>query len=141
MKEIDLDEMIKEWSELEDNYTMWDKVVIFFYRTFGNVIDFFRYDLVQGLKNFWHFKKVIWRHRWWDYSYTDDLVEEAYKIMAENWHKNHYVGGDKDEKELKHIVGLFKKKREIDTFTVDDDEEDIIRKEIYRLIARKRYWD
>ena len=81
--------------------------------------------------------------------------------MAENWDKNHYVGGDKDARELKHIVGLFKEMREMETFTAKGDQEDVIRKEIYkmielhgnvglenntrkelfRLIARKRYWD
>lgn len=140
-KVIDIDEVIKLMEEQEDNYTLWDKIDIAYHRAFGRIHDFFKYELIQGLKNFWYFRKVIWRYRWYDYSFTDDVVERAYQNMAENWHKNHYVGGDKDEKELKVIVAWFEKMNNLSSLTAEGDEEDVIRKEIYRLIARKRYWD
>jgi len=133
------DEIIKE---LENNhYSVFDKIEIFFYRNFGNTYDFFRYNLIQGIKNFWRFKKVIWRHRWYDYSFSDDVVEECYKIMAENWYKSHYIGGDKDELELIHIVELFEKMNNIEPDVYYIDEEGALRENIYKLIGENRYWD
>lgn len=138
---LDIDELIKEMEKMDENRTIWEKIEIWYYQVFGRGWDFFRYDLIQGIKNFWFFRKVVWRYRWYDYSFTDAVVEQAYKGMSENWHKNHYVGGDKDEKELKIIVALFDRMKDTSTLTAEGDEEDKIRKEIYRLIARKRYWD
>lgn len=136
-----IDDSIAELEKKEDNFDIIDKVEIKLHRLFGGIYGFFRYDLIQGLKNFWRFKKVIWRFRWWDYGFSDDLTNEAYKVMAENWHKSHYVGFEKDEKELKIIVELFKRMKETNTFTIDEDEEDKIRKDIYQRIARKRLWN
>ena len=138
---MNIDKMIKELEQEEADFTVLDKIDIWVHRTFGGFIDFFRYDLKAGLQNFWRYKKVIWRHRWYDYSFADDVVAELYKDRVENWHKNHYVNGDKDEVELKIIVELFKRLEDAEYLVVRDDPEDKIRKEIYQRIARKRYWD
>jgi len=138
---MNIDKMIKELEQEEADFTVLDKIDIWVHRTFGGFKDFFRYDLKAGLQNFWRYKRVIWRHRWYDYSFADDVVAELYKDRAENWHKNNYVNGDKDEVELKIIVELFKRLEDAEYLVVQDDPEDKIRKEIYERIARKRYWD
>ena len=126
---------------MKDQLTWYDEVEIFLYRMFRTPWHFFRYDLWIGLKNFWRYKKVIWRHRWWDYAYADDVIHELYKERADNWKHSHHVNGDKEEAELKIIVELFRRMIEVETATQDGDQEDRYRKEIYRRIARKRYWD
>ena len=136
-----VEQMIKEIEKEFNNMPWYEKLEIYFYRAFRGPIHFFRYDLWIGLKNFWRYKAVIWNHRWWDYSYADNVVEELYKERAENWKYSHHVNGDKEEKELKIIVELFERMNETETFTQNEDKEDILRKEIYQRIARKRYWD
>ena len=119
----------------------YDKVEIFLCGLIRVPWNFVRYDFWNGIKNFWRYKAVIWRHRWYDYSLADDVMAEMYKDRLENWKYSYHLHAHEDEKYLKIIVELFKRLKETDTLTVEDDEEDRIRKEIYRLIARKRLWD
>ena len=37
----------------------------------------------KGLMNFWRFRKVIYNWRWWDYSYTFNMLVEMLKDMEE----------------------------------------------------------
>jgi len=134
-------DIFKELELAESELNTLDHIDIWFHRTFGGFIDFFRYDLPQGIKNFWYYRKVIWRHRWYDYGFADDVVRRLYEDRSENWHKSHYVGFEKDALQLDIIVELFKRLEDAEFLTVEDDPEDKIRKEIYRRIARKRYWD
>ena len=39
---------------------------------------------IQSLKNFWTFRKVIWNFRWWDYSFTMDMLKVCLKEMSDN---------------------------------------------------------
>ena len=39
---------------------------------------------IQSLKNFWTFSKVIWNFRWWDYSFTMDMLKVCLKEMSDN---------------------------------------------------------
>jgi len=138
---MNIDKMIKQLAQEESELTVLDHIEIWIYQRFGNFIDFWRYDFIAGLKNFWRYKRVIWRHRWYDNSFADDVVAELYKDRAENWHKSMHLYAEKDEKELKIIVELFKRLEDAEYLVVTDDPEDKIRKEIYERIARKRYWD
>ena len=39
---------------------------------------------IKSLKNFWTFRKVIWNFRWWDYSFTTDVLKVCLKEMSDN---------------------------------------------------------
>jgi hypothetical protein len=39
---------------------------------------------IKSLKNFWTFRKVIWNFRWWDYSFTMDMLKVCLKEMSDN---------------------------------------------------------
>ena len=47
----------------------------------------FRYDLPHFFKNIWLFRKVLWRHRWWDYSFTLEVLKTSLEIMSPNLEK------------------------------------------------------
>ncbi len=50
--------------------------------------DFFKYDLIQGLKNIFFFWKVIWNYRSWDYSYQLRIFARSLEPLADNLEKN-----------------------------------------------------
>ena len=41
-------------------------------------------NFIKSLKNFWTFRKVIWNFKWWDYSFTMDMLKVCLKEMSDN---------------------------------------------------------
>jgi hypothetical protein len=59
--------------------------------------------IIKSLKNFWTFRKVIWNFRWWDYSFTLDVLKVCLKEMADNLETK---GIEVDESRLKKVVKM-----------------------------------
>ena len=55
---------------------------------------------IKSLKNFWTFRKVIWNFRWWDYSFTLDMLKICLKEMSDNFETK---GIEIDECRLKKV--------------------------------------
>ena len=49
----------------------------------------------RGLYNFWKFRKIIFRDRFWDYSFLVEILVFKLKDMEDNWVKNTHYEGDK----------------------------------------------
>ena len=62
------------------------------------------YNIKNGIKNFWTYRKVIWNDRWYDYSYIFKLLEFKLKDAIENWDKAHYVGSDFTKKRMQVLL-------------------------------------
>lgn len=60
----------------------------------------FRYKLPHFFKNIWLFRKVLWRHRWWDYSFTLEALQTSLQIQSENLEK---YGIEVDKSRLKKV--------------------------------------
>ena len=58
------------------------------------------YNIKNGIKNFWTYRKVIWNDRWYDYSYIFKLLEFKLKDTIKNWDKAHYVGSEFTKKRM-----------------------------------------
>lgn len=50
------------------------------------------YNIKNGIKNFWKYRKVIWNDRWYDYQPIFNILEFKLKDTIKNWDKAHYVG-------------------------------------------------
>lgn len=51
------------------------------------VWEFFRYKLPSFFKNIWRFRKELYEHRWYDYSYTLRLLKRSLEITKEGIEK------------------------------------------------------
>jgi hypothetical protein len=58
------------------------------------------YNLKNGIKNFWKYKGVIWKDRWYDYSFIIELLKFKLKDNIKNWDKAHYVGSNFTKKRM-----------------------------------------
>jgi hypothetical protein len=47
-------------------------------------------NIIEGIKNFWRFRKVIWNYRWYDHTYFLDIQSEVLKDMS----NRHLVDGN-----------------------------------------------
>jgi hypothetical protein len=43
----------------------------------------FRYDIPLFVKNIWRFRRELWKHEWWDYRFTLNMLERSLTIMEE----------------------------------------------------------
>ena len=49
----------------------------------------------RGLYNFWKFRKIIFRDRFWDYSFLVEIIVFKLKDMEDHWVTNTQYEGDK----------------------------------------------
>jgi hypothetical protein len=49
------------------------------YRTYS----LFRYRLPGFIKNVWRFRRELWSHRWWDYSFTLRMLKRSLEIQEQ----------------------------------------------------------
>lgn len=99
-----------------------------------------------GIHNFWYYRKLIYRDRWYDHDFLIKFIIVKLKQMEENWHQSHYAG----HKFTKCRMQIIRKS--IENFEEDmdemihkksmeipDDATDKERKEIYREIRKECY--
>jgi hypothetical protein len=81
-------------------------------------------SFVQGIKNFWYFRKVIWNFRWYDYGYLMDLWERSFEYLDDKWSESHYIGFEEDHERIKKIINKFKKIKELEEeCSIEADKE------------------
>ncbi len=79
----------------------------------------------NGVRNFWKWRKIIWRDRWWDYAFLHDLIKFKIHDMQKNWSNSHYVGWEEDEKTLTELLEILEKIDQIQEngSSIKDDKE------------------
>jgi hypothetical protein len=73
-------------------------------------------EFFRGVKNFWTFRKDIFRFRWYDSGFLHQVIRSRLNNMADNWHQAHYVNSENEEKELRELVAM------LDLIDVLEDE-------------------
>lgn len=52
------------------------------------------WDVIDGIRNYWTYRKIIYNDRWYDYSYILTLLEFKLQDTINQWDKSHYVGSN-----------------------------------------------
>lgn len=118
-----------------------------------------------GMGNFWYYRELIYRDRWYDHDFLIKFITVKLKQMEENWHNCHYMGSDFTKKRMQIIrKGLETFEEEIDNMVYkkvteipqeySDEERKEARKEIRKESRRiedkvfsrlgrniRRFWD
>ncbi len=81
---------------LDDKWSFWDEIKFHWYNDFWYPLK----NVFRGVRNFWYFRKEIWRFRWWDYSFFMDLQKKALEDMNNHWRKDTHYLFDWNEKLL-----------------------------------------
>lgn len=59
---------------------------------------FFRRDLWRFLKNIYSFRKVLWNHSWWDYTFSLHALQTSLQIMEKGMHAGSEIRQTRDKK-------------------------------------------
>jgi len=111
----------------------------------SSIIGPFR-SFIHGLDNFRRYRKVIWRDRWWDYSFLLELLHFKLTDMEKNWGNNtHYVGDYEDKKILQEIIEDLEWMMDEDNSLAKDYEAEY-KKRSRRMFGRldrhhRKFWD
>lgn len=62
------------------------------------VYEFFRYDIWYFIGNIWKFRKELWEHRWWDYTFTLQMLYRSISIMEKEMHNGLEVEESRNKK-------------------------------------------
>lgn len=107
-----------EWEKMEQEFakldkdpniklfdSWWDNIKFEISYFFSSLATGFR-SIVQGLKNLWEWKGIIWRNRWYDSQYLFDIQKKQLEYMRDNWHQSHYEGWEKEKETLDTLVQI-----------------------------------
>ena len=85
-----------------------------------------RYDVPNFLRNLWHFRKELWKYRWWDATYSVRMLKKGLEPIPENLRKHGLevsVTKDKKIQKIERLLYL------LDNF-VEDKYIEIAEKEL-----------
>ena len=57
--------------------------------------------LIHFFKNIWIFRKLLWKHRWWDYGFTLLALKTSLEVMEKGMHAGNEVRESRDKKIVK----------------------------------------
>jgi len=63
---------------------VYEALVSWYYDNIEPIYSFFRYDIHQGIKSFWMFRKAIWNFRPWDYSFNLEIFTRSIEWTAQS---------------------------------------------------------
>ena len=69
------------------------------YRTYRTITD----DIPQFFKNIYLFRKELYKHRWWDYSFTLMMLKRSLEIQVEGMEKQGWEVKDSLDKKISKI--------------------------------------
>jgi hypothetical protein len=80
----------QDWQELftqeKEAKNFQESLEYFFWRIKEYFTDFW-YSSKNGIRNYWTWRKIIWKDRWWDYSFFHNLLKFKLQNLYNNWDK------------------------------------------------------
>lgn len=97
---------------------------------------FFR-DVKYGIMAFWHFRKVIWRWRGWDWEYTHAITIRGVEGMRDciRDYGNH-EDSDKDVAQMEHAIQLYQEFRD----EIHHMEQEVLWERHWKALTPIRNW-
>jgi hypothetical protein len=95
---------------------------------------------LKGINNFWKYRKVIYKDRWYDYKFLTVWLQIKLQDMYDNWDKSYYVGSEKEKETLERLLGYLEV---MSNYEFDDIEADIAQEEFFKLLSKnyQKFWD
>jgi len=100
------DTFFKSLKRLSRQQTWW-------YKTY----ELFRYKIPYFFENVWYFRKELWEHRSWDYSYSLAMLRRSLTKLA---HTLEFYGWEVDESRLEKVKNIKRAIHLIDTMREDE---------------------
>ena len=95
---------------------------------------------IQGVKNLWYWKSVIWHDRWWDYSYFHTILKHKLKDLQNHWHKDtHYVYDWSETMGIHRLVEILDEIEEIENSCTEHEKDiDKLYEEFGKILFERR---
>ena len=81
--------------------------------------------IIDGINNFWYYRKLIWNDRWWDHAFLTDMIEAKLQNMIDHWDESNSIGYKFTKKRM---IVLQKRIKNFDRKIVDLEYDYIVEK-------------
>jgi hypothetical protein len=92
-----------------------------------------RYDVPNFLRNFWHFRKELWKYRWWDATYSVRMFKRGLEPMPEKLKRYGLEVPESRDKKVQKIERLL--------YLLDNFVEDKYIEVAERELGKLSEWD
>jgi hypothetical protein len=106
MKVVFEDSFFKSLKRLSRHQTWW-------YKTY----ELFRYKIPYFVENVWYFRKELWEHRSWDYSYSLAMLRRSLTKLA---HTLEFYGWEVEESRMEKVKNIKRAIQLIDNMSKDE---------------------
>ena len=95
--------------------------------------------VVESCKNIKLFWLVVWRFRWWDFSFQEEVIDKMLEICEKRWSESHYVGWQFTLGRIKVVRRFYSRYKEAQDFVSEWKWQQKFHREYARLLPR--LWD
>lgn len=96
-------------------------------------------SFVEGLRNLWIFRRVVWRFRWWDFSFQEEMIDKMLEICEKKWSESHYLGWEFTLGRIRVVRRYYTRYKEADSFHEEWEWQEKFHKAYAKLLPR--LWD
>lgn len=96
-------------------------------------------SLLVSATNLLKFAKVVWKFRWWDFSFQEEMIDKMLEKCENNWTDSHYVGAGFTLGRIKVVRRFYRRYQEAEEFLDEWKWQKKFHSEYGRLLHR--LWD
>ena len=103
---------------------------------------FYYHYLKESLESLFFFFKTIYKHRWWDYYFFQNLLDKQLEFMEKHYGKDsHFVGACFTKKRIIVLRKYLKEWIDCNDFDINDCNNK--RKKFFKYLERnfEKFWD
>lgn len=130
----------KIYNENKNFWNIYDDTVFEVSMFFRNKIRSPFYSIIDGLGNFWKYRKVVWNDRWWDHAFLTYWIGAKIQDMHDNWDDSHYIGSEKEKEVLEKLLGYLEI---MSNYEFEEASQEQAKKEFFKLLSAhyEKFWD
>jgi hypothetical protein len=119
------------------NKLLWDNLKFELDWNFNRYIIVPFRQFIQGIKNLWTWKSIIWNDRWYDYDFFHKILRKKLETMYKGYENAYACGSEELQTEIKVLIDILDMIDELE----DSFEEDADKKidELYQTFGEKLF--
>jgi hypothetical protein len=105
IEDTNWEEIYDAYKKMKDEESLLDTIKFEVSYFFGEIRNKY-YTIKNGISNYWKYRKIIWKDRWWDHMFLHDLLKFKLQDMHDNWDKSYACNSEDIKTEIKVLIDI-----------------------------------